>query len=299
MNNGLIRTKTKDCLIVVLDNAPEGFESLKSLAFHFNDLKFIEVLKLPKLKYLDVIQINTDISLHLKYEPLRLFFNNFIDGLIKVINKTDSGFEVSNKINKAIGDLIKLAEKELCLTLTSCMGLYGELLHLKDLLIKNANHSEILSGWNRPAPSNHDFDYETETIEIKTISKDNTTVKITSFFQLEAPKLKKLYLKIYRIETVYGNTTDSLGDLYNEIKNILNQSLLKEEFISKCSNDITKYCGPDFINLSYKFVVIEEIKYFVDQELFPRIRKNTLSPSINNVSYTIDLSGIDQFIIIK
>ena len=188
-----------------------------------------------------------------------------------------------------------MAEKEMDLSLTSCMGLYGELLQLKELLSNYTDHLEILSGWNRPAPSNHDFDYESEAIEIKTISKDKTTVKITSAFQLEAPEDKSLNLKIYRIEAIDRSSTDSLGDLYTEIRGLINSDSLKEEFVLKCLNDGLKYGGPSVITLPYKFIRIEEMKYFVDQNLFPRINRLSLPASISNVSYSIDLSAIVNF----
>ena len=263
MNKEINKIQTKDCIVAILNNAPAGFEDMKSIAFRFNDIKYLSLLNLPKLKYLDIIQSSNDLSFHLTYEPLRQFFNNFIDGFDKTINNSDTGKDVVDKINKALRDLIKMAEKELDLSITSCMGLFGELLQLKNLLLTNGDHKTVLSGWNRPAPANHDFDYECEVIEIKTVSKDKTTVKITSVFQLEAPVDKILYLKIYRLEAIDHSSTDSLGELYTEIKDMLKDYSLKEEFVMKCINDGLKYGGPDVITLSYKFIVMEEKKYLV------------------------------------
>ena len=295
MINEIKNIKTKDCLITILNNAPAGYEELKSLAFRFNVNAFLGLLNLPKLKYVDIVQNNNDLSFHLTYEPLRQFFNNFIDGFEKTIKNSDTGKEVVEKINKALKDLIKMAEKAMDLPITSCMGLYGELLQLKEFLLKDDDHKSILSGWNRPAPANHDFDYDTEAIEIKTVSKDKTTVKITSTFQLEAPENKNLVLKIYRIEAIDGSATDSLGDLYSEVKRLINTDTIKEEVILKCINDKLKYGGPRVITLPYKFIQIEEMKYLVDQETFPRINRNAIPGSISNVSYRIDLSAIEGF----
>jgi len=298
MNKEIKKIETTDCVIAILDNAPPGYEEIKSMAFRFNDSNFLNLLTLPKLKYLDIIQIGNDLSFHLTYEPLRQFFNNFIDGFEKTIKNSDTGKDVADKINKALRDLIKMAEKEMDLSLVGCMGLYGELLQLKELLLSSNDHKSIVSGWNRPAPANHDFDYDSEAIEIKTISKDKTTVKITSAFQLEAPEKKLLYLKIYRIEAIDGSTTDSLGDLYAEVKGLINSDTIKEEFILKCINDKLKYGGPGLITLSYKFIQIEEMKYFVEQETFPRINRHIIPISISNISYRIDLSAIEAFKII-
>lgn len=299
MRKEINKIETEDCIVSILNNAPAGFEEMKSIAFRFNDSKYLNLLNLPKLKYLDIIQSFNELSFHLAYEPLRQFFNNFIDGFEKTIKASDTGKEVADKINKALRDLIKMAEKEMDLSLTGCMGLYGELLQLKELLSNDSDHSKILSGWNRPAPANHDFDYEKEAIEIKTISKDKTTVKITSAFQLEAPSEKLLYLKIYRIEAIDRSDTDSLGDIYTEIRGLINTDSLNEEFVLKCSNDGLRYGGPGVITLPYKFIQIEEMKYLIDQEEFPRINRHALPSSISNVSYGIDLSAIESFKINK
>lgn len=295
MKKEIKKIETEDCIIAILNNAPAGFEEMKSIAFRFNDPKYLALLNLPNLKYLDIIQSFNDLSFHLTYEPLRQFFNNFIDGFEKSIKESDKGKEVVDKINKALRDLIKMAEKEMDLSLQACMGLYGELLELKELLLSNTNHSNILSGWNRPAPANHDFDYDSEAIEIKTISKDRTTVRITSAFQLEAPEGKQLYLKIYRIEAITRSATDSLGDLYIEIISIINMDSLKEEFVLKCINDGLRYGGPRVITLPYRFIFIEEMKYLVDQVLFPRINRNEVPGSLSNISFSIDLSAIEAF----
>ena len=266
MKKEIQKIETPDCTILILNNAPAGYEEMKSIAFSFTDSRFLSLLDLPKLKYIDTVQTASGLSFHLTYEPLRQFFNNFIDGFEKSIHKSDTGEEVVERIEKALKDLIKIAERELDLSLVACMGLFGELLHLKELLLKNKDHALIVSGWNRPAPANHDFDYDSEATEIKTVSKDKTTVKITSAYQLEAPAGKLLYLKIYRIEAIDRSKTDSLGELYEEVKSIINSEAIKEEFILKCINDNLKYGGPRLITLPYKFIQIEEMQYLVDQE---------------------------------
>jgi hypothetical protein len=47
--------------------------------------------------------------------------------------------------------------------------------------------------------------------------------------------------------------------------------------------------------LNYKFTIIEDFLYNVDQYAFPRIRKDNLDPGISKVSYNLDISSIDNF----
>ncbi len=143
MKKEINKIETEDCIIAILNNAPSGFEEMKSITFRFNDVKFLYLLNLPKLKYLDIIQIYDDLSFHLTYEPLRQFFNHFIDGFEKTIKNSDTGKEVADKINKSLKDLIKMAEKEMDLSITSCMGLFGELLQLKELLHNSISKFKI------------------------------------------------------------------------------------------------------------------------------------------------------------
>ena len=89
-----------------------------------------------------------------------------------------------------------------------------------------------------------------------------------------------------------------MGILYLEIKELLTSDTLKEEFAYKCMNDRIRYAGPDIVTLPYKFILLEKINYFVDQEMFPRIKRNIIPPSISEVSYRVDLSSLEDFKVI-
>ena len=47
--------------------------------------------------------------------------------------------------------------------------------------------------------------------------------------------------------------------------------------------------------LDYKFTVIEDALFYVDQNDFPRIRKEELDNGISKVSYNIDISSLHNF----
>ena len=164
--------------------------------------------------------------------------------------------------------------------------------HLDD---EKYSQDQILEGWHRPAPANHDFDYKDYTIEVKTVSRSNTTFKVTSEDQLSAIEEKPLNLQLYRIENVNKSQIDSLGILYNEITEKL-QSGLVNVFQIKCAEDsFCEYLGPKYMPLDYKFTIIEEFLYFVDQNNFPRINKENIDIGISKVSYNLDISVIDKF----
>ena len=88
---------------------------------------------------------------------------------------------------------------------------------------------------------------------------------------------------------------DSIGKLYTEIKNSLDE-VLSMLFEIKCAEDtFCKYLGPEFMPLDYKLYEIEHSYYNVDQEEFPRISNVNVENGISNVKYELDLSVIEDF----
>ena len=256
----------------------------------------IKALFTPKLENIGLILVDHTVTVNLKNPTFREQFNEWIERFFKKINSGDNNEILIEKFNKEIKAIVLLGQKEKKLSMPAARGLYGELLLLNSYL-DDAKYSQekILEGWHRPAPANHDFDYEDFTLEVKTVSRSNTTFKITSEDQLTAVENKPLHLKLYRIETVNKSPIDSLGSLYINIKEKL-QSGLANIFEMKCGEDsFGEYLGPDYMPLDYKFTIIEEFLYGVDQNDFPRIRKTILDNGISKVSYNLDISSIENF----
>ena len=141
-----------------------------------------------------------------------------------------------------------------------------------------------------------DFDFDSLTLEVKTISRSNTSVRISSEDQLTSVSNKILNLCILKIEDITKSDTDSLGELYNVIKSKLNRGLANL-FEIKCAEDVyCQYLGPQSMPLDYKFTIIDQTFYEVDQVEFPRIKKELLESGLTKISYNIDLSKISNFI---
>ena len=47
--------------------------------------------------------------------------------------------------------------------------------------------------------------------------------------------------------------------------------------------------------LDYKFTIIEDFLYVVDQNDFPRVNKDNIDIGISKVSYNLDISVLDKF----
>lgn len=256
----------------------------------------MKTLFTPRLENISFIKVDNTITVNLKNPDFREVFNDWVERFSLKINVEDDGELIVEKFNNDIKALILIGKKENKLSWESARGLYGEFLVIKKYLIENKfPQINIIEGWHRPAPANHDFDYEEFSLEVKTVSRDSTTVKITSQFQLDSIENKPLLLNCFRIEKIEKSNVDSLGDLFNQIKNILTPTVFNL-FEIKCVEDtFCEYLGPESTPLDYKFTLLEDNLYIVDQSLFPRVKKQDLNPAISKFSYSIDISSFESF----
>jgi hypothetical protein len=256
----------------------------------------LKLLFTPRLENITFIKVDNTITVNLKNPDFRDFFNDWVQRLISKINVKDEGEIIIENFNKEIKTLILLGKKENKISWETARGLYGEFLVIHKYLLENKfTQLEIIEGWHRPAPANHDFDYNEYSLEVKTVSRDSTTVKITSQFQLESFEGKPLKLYCFRIEKIEKSNVDSLGDLFNQIKILLTPTALNL-FETKCCEDIfCEYLGPELMPLDYKFTLLEDNLYIVDQINFPRVKRQDLNPAISKFSYSLDISSLVRF----
>ena len=285
----------KNKIARIIESEYDGIKT-KILEIEFPYENDIKALFTPKLENIKFIPVDKIITVNLKNPTFREQFNDWTERFLEKINSNDSSEILIEKFNNEIKAIVLLGQKEKKLSMASARGLYGELLVLKSHLDEEKySQEQILEGWHRPAPANHDFDYKDYTLEVKTVSRSNTTFKVTSEDQLASIEEKPLNLQLYRIENINKSQIDSLGLLYLEITEKL-QSGLVNVFQIKCAEDaFCEYLGPKHMPLDYKFTIIEDFLYRVDQIDFPRIKKDNLDLGISQVSYNLDISSIDNF----
>ena len=296
MGNNILKFHTQN-EIVNLHKRNNEFEHYDLISIKFiNDSNFHKLF-LPKLKYLYFVIGKNELMVHINDESLIQYFSEFLYIFYSQLQKNDSTNDLIKKFNSTIRDLIKLGEKKSHISINSARGLFGELKYLEDLLNDNekSSYRNIIDSWHRPSPANRDFSFENLESEIKTISKKNTTISIATEYQLESQDSRDLHLICYRIDNINNSLEDSLGLMYSKIIKILESENLEELFATKCTEDELNYLGPELTPLTYKFVLIEVIKFKVNQDDFPRIRREKLETGISNVSYDIDISMLEKF----
>ena len=284
-----------DDIVKVIESIETDIET-KILWLQFDSENNLEALFTPKLANIAFVKVDRTISVTLKNPSFRDFFNDWVTRFIDKIEVNDSSEILIKKFNNEIKAIVLLGQKEKKMSVNTAKGLYAEFLVLKQYLEEEKyTQVEVLQGWHRPAPANHDFDYEDFSLEVKATSRDSATIKITSEHQLMATEDKPLHLYLYRIDTVKKSNEDNLGKLYLIIKEQL-ETGLDNVFEMKCAEDaFCDYLGPEYMPLDYKFLIIEDLLFNVDQESFPRIKKENLDAGLSKISYNLDISSFEKF----
>lgn len=256
----------------------------------------LKILFLPSLKKISFVQIKDQIIVNLKDETFNEKFKKWISDLYENLVEADDIGDLIKRFNKEIKEHILLMSKEKKVPIENIRGLFGELLELKRLLLlENIDKSIVLDGWHRPAPANHDFDFKNYSLEVKSIGRTSSKVKITSENQLTQVENKNLILKVSILDAVTKSSEDSLAVLYNEIKTVLG-SPLNILFENKCAEDaFFKYLGPEHVSLDCKMWEIDSEFYEVNQENFPMLTHGSIPNGVSSVKYEIDISSIDTF----
>jgi tRNA-dihydrouridine synthase len=128
--------------------------------------------------------------------------------------------------------------------------------------------------------------------------KNNPRIHIPIFGNgdIDSPEKALIYKNKFGVDgMMIGRAAIGYPWIFNEIKHLLTPTIFNL-FEIKCVEDtFCEYLGPEKMPLDYKFTILEDNKYFVDQLLFPRVKKQDLNPAISKFSYNIDISSFEDF----
>ena len=183
-------------------------------------------------------------------------------------------------------------ERNIVLSLEAQMGLFSELLTLKEILVPKVGVEQAIVSWVGADFDKQDFLLANAIIEVKSYrTSKSPIVTISSLQQLYSDK-EPLYLLTYGLtQTDNGTSIDKLvQDIYEmlenksaEVRDIFDNRLIEYGFI------------PELIESSlFKFIVDKQRTYYVS-ESFPKILPPTVASQILTVKYSIDLLQCDEF----
>ncbi len=174
-------------------------------------------------------------------------------------------------------------------------GLFGELYFLKKWLIPHYNVNVAINSWSGPTKTAKDFAVLNEWYEIKTISTNAETIRISSLTQLESDNKGSLVVvNTEKMASEYDDGECMVSQLLNSIIDVIGDEIVKDIFIEKVSN--YGYSADDENALSYKYRVSKMKFYCVDKN-FPKITSNEVPYSeIVRVKYELSVSAIEKYL---
>jgi len=175
------------------------------------------------------------------------------------------------------------------------MGLYGELLFLKEDLIPRIGVQTAIQSWVGPEGAPQDFQIEEMAVEIKSKSGvTQQTVRINNIDQLYS-KLPKLKLKVYTF-AFYDHEEPESYSLNSIIESI-------RELACACPSDtIDRFDdlleSVDYVHLKVygdRFYITSNSTTFDVINDFPKITRKNTHDAIENAEYTLNLGALDDF----
>ena len=272
------------------------------LLLGFNNIKKLNDHSFPKgkgfsLSYADLGSISEDltwISLTRELIGSLDLFSKMSEDILSVLEKIKGSTQqtiftiILARIN-AWQDFMK-RNKEGVLSSEEEIGLFGELLILRDLTKYNILPSQAIDCWQGPLDSIQDFYLNTGALEVKTtISKNAFDASINSLEQLDNTLVSPLYLIGVKL-----SLNDEGITLSNLIKEIKNEWAEDAEAIEKLNIKLLHAGFFEELSKEYKrtFTKIEIVTFIIDEQ-FPKITKPSLHKEITKVKYTVDLDLIN------
>jgi len=221
-------------------------------------------------------------------------FHTLCEDLISITHKYDNDEAMISAVEirlKRWQQLLRY-ERNIVLSLEAQMGLFSELLTLKEILVPKVGVEQSIVSWVGADFDKQDFLLANAIIEVKSYrTSKSPIVNISSLQQLYSDK-EPLYLLTYGLtQADNGVSIDRLvKDIYAllenksaEIRDIFDNRLIEYGFI------------PELIEKSlFKFIVDKCRTYYISDE-FPKILPQSVSSQILTVKYSIDLLQCSEF----
>lgn len=174
-------------------------------------------------------------------------------------------------------------------------GLFGELFFLKNHLIPCCGSSAAVSAWSGSDRTAKDFSIGNDWFEVKTVSTNAETVKISSLTQLDADKPGHLVIvKTEKMSNEFDNRESSVEQLVTAILNAITDEALKDDFVNK----VTLYgYNLDADPSHFHKYRVQKMNFYRVNGDFPKITPDKVSyAEIVRVAYELSISSIEKYL---
>ena len=219
------------------------------------------------------------------------FCENLIDSIIGIQNEVTAlgmlkrRFITWKKLFQKTSDRDVSKEK--------LMGIFGELLVLKDIVAPKYGINTAIMSWGGPDMQSKDFTVNDTWYEVKTIGANSDSIRISSLTQLASTISG--HLLVVRAEAVspeFNGNCFSTIDIIKQILLLVSDESVENTLISKIQSTGIDVFGKE---TSIKFDVKSVNSYSVSDG-FPRITDTNVPYSeITEVHYTISRAAIIRF----
>ena len=255
--------------------------------YRFRGVEFFS-LELDNHFELNIYLLDNDLK-----DIFSLFIQNILEDIIDCVTENEALTKTLNVITKwkKLFDKINFNG----LNTEQQKGLIGELLFFNYLLDNQKTPASVLNAWTGAEFEDKDFIFGTTGIEIKFTSSKTPKVRISSERQLDTQNLDNLFLVLYTAEEVRENGF-SLNSMVEQTRHKLSNAEELKFFnerlllIGYFEDDKTHYNKMFSLKKTFSFLVAPD---------FPKIVKSQIPLSIYDVSYSIELSAIEKFIVEK
>ena len=268
--------------------------------FCLQSKKIFKDIKAPaNLKGISILKRNSnhnygELFLVLNKKEDWQIFHTLCEDLISITHKYDNDEAMISAVEVRLKRWQQLLryERNIVLSLEAQMGLFSELLTLKEILVSKVGIEQSIVSWVGADFDKQDFLLANAIIEVKSYrTSKSPIVHISSLQQLYSDK-EPLYLLTYGLtQADNGLSIDTLvQDIYKLLEN--KSAQLRDIF----DNRLIEYGFiPELIESSlFKFIVDKRKVFYISDE-FPKILPQSVSSQILTVKYSIDLLQCSGF----
>lgn len=174
----------------------------------------------------------------------------------------------------------------------SQVGLFGELLVLRDVLIPAVGQPAAVDGWKGPEGKPQDFVLERGAIEVKcTRSKAGERIPVSNELQLDERPFACLVLA-HALVSLGGAGSFSLVDMVDSVRGLLSGPALQAFEDRLITAGYLDAHAEHYRNTRF---FVREINFYEVRDDFPRLRAGDLPPGVAEITYKIDASSIQPY----
>ncbi|MDQ0933344.1 PD-(D/E)XK motif protein [Streptomyces turgidiscabies] len=173
-------------------------------------------------------------------------------------------------------------------------GLFGEILVLREQIVTSLPQSEAVAAWTGPTGANQDFQCPAVAVEVKTTNARNAgTVRIASERQLDGTGTSSLLLALVTLDERRGGLGQSLNVLVDQVRHHLANPGARARFdglliqAGYLPGQRDLYDEPRYTT--------RDVRFWEVRDGFPRVVESELPVGVSDCSYSLALSGLDQY----